>query len=57
MKKTLFILFAILPLVAAGSLSYSQDNEIEEVVVTGSYLKSTPGDEASGAVDRVHLRS
>ena len=46
MKKTLFILFALLPLVAAGSLSYSQDNEIEEVVVTGSYLKSTPGDEA-----------
>ena len=46
MKKTLIILFVLFPLMAASSLSYSQDNEIEEVVVTGSYLKSTPGDEA-----------
>ena len=46
MKKTLIILFVLLPFVASGSLSYSQDSEIEEVVVIGSYLKSTPGDDA-----------
>ena len=45
MKPRYIILLAVLPLLAMGNLTYGQDNKVEEVIVTGSYIKSSPGDD------------
>ena len=46
MDKRNTLLLCMTFVLAPWNLSYAQDLDIEEVVITGSYLKSNPGDEA-----------
>ena len=46
MKKKILALLAILPFVTFNSFLFSAE-EVEEVVVTGSYIKGSPTDGAS----------
>ena len=37
---------AVVPLLSVSSFTLAQEEKLEEIVVTGSYIKGTPGDSA-----------